>query len=200
MRKAWTQKEIIFLKNHFNDYGSKFCANKLNRSRASVKVKASVLKIIHKPSRSDTKVCLGCFKRKPISCFSPHKLAKLKIQPRCKVCRAAWESKRKKTDKTYRLIHTIRNRIRIAIKKNVKSSSSFQLMGCNITFLKKYLSNKFQTGMTWDNHGRWHIDHIIPCSSFDLRCPKQQKICFHYTNLQPLWATDNLSKGKRVIN
>ena len=48
--------------------------------------------------------------------------------------------------------------------------------------------------MTWDNHGQWHIDHIKPCAKFDLTDKDQQKACFHYTNLQPLWKEDNLSK------
>ena len=52
--------------------------------------------------------------------------------------------------------------------------------------------------MSWDKINLIHIDHIIPCSSFDLSDPKQQKICFHYTNLQPLWAVDNLKKGARL--
>ena len=56
--------------------------------------------------------------------------------------------------------------------------------------------------MTWENHGRygWHIDHIMPCSSFDLTDPEQQKKCFHYTNLQPLWAHENMSKGAKIPN
>ena len=65
---------------------------------------------------------------------------------------------------------------------------------------KKHLESKFKEGMTWDNHTfkGWHIDHIIPCSSFDLTDPKQQEECFHYSNMQPLWWYENLSKGNKV--
>ena len=52
--------------------------------------------------------------------------------------------------------------------------------------------------MNWENYGVWHIDHIIPCARFDLSDPGQQKICFHYTNLQPMWGEDNLKKGARL--
>ena len=50
--------------------------------------------------------------------------------------------------------------------------------------------------MTWDNYGKWHVDHIIPVSRFDLTDPEQQKICFHFTNLQPLWGGENIGKSK----
>ena len=61
-------------------------------------------------------------------------------------------------------------------------------------------SSSFKTGMTRENHGKvWHIDHIIPCASFDLTDPDQQKKCFHYTNLQPLWAKENLIKGVKIL-
>lgn len=72
-----------------------------------------------------------------------------------------------------------------------------QLVGCSVTDLKKHLEKQFQPGMSWDNWGNdgWHIDHIRPCSSFDLTDPAEQVKCFHYTNMQPLWATDNLKKG-----
>jgi hypothetical protein len=75
-----------------------------------------------------------------------------------------------------------------------------ELIGCDVPFLLKYLESKFSNGMTWNNYGKWHVDHIKPCNSFDLQDIIQQKKCFHYTNLQPLWAYDNLSKGDKVID
>ena len=74
------------------------------------------------------------------------------------------------------------------------------IIGCTLEQLKKHLENQFTAGMTWKNYGRngWHIDHIKPCTSFDLTDPKQQRKCFHYSNLQPLWAAENISKGNRI--
>ena len=63
--------------------------------------------------------------------------------------------------------------------------------------------------MSWSNYGtgwygkgmsEWHVDHIIPLTSFDLRIPEQQKLCFHYSNLQPLWALENLVKHDKVLS
>lgn len=72
-----------------------------------------------------------------------------------------------------------------------------KLLDCSPLFLKEHLEKQFKEGMTWDNHTTdgWHIDHIRPCCSFDLTKKEQQEECFHYSNLQPLWATDNLKKG-----
>jgi hypothetical protein len=83
-----------------------------------------------------------------------------------------------------------------AIKENYKSGSSRELLGCSISEVRKHLEAQFATGMTWANHGKWHIDHIRPCCTFDLSNPAQQRACFHYTNLRPLWAHDNLSRPK----
>jgi hypothetical protein len=57
------------------------------------------------------------------------------------------------------------------------------------------LEEQFEDGMTWENHGEWHIDHRRPCASFDLVDEEEQRICFHHTNLQPMWGTENLSKS-----
>lgn len=103
--------------------------------------------------------------------------------------------KRYKSDANFRLLTNIRNRTRLAIKNASKSQSTLELLGCTIGYLRQHLETKFAEGMTWENYGSWHIDHIKPCAIFDLTDPKQQKACFNYTNLQPLWAKDNISKG-----
>jgi hypothetical protein len=66
--------------------------------------------------------------------------------------------------------------------------------------LFKHLESKFTEGMSWSNYGYkgWHVDHIKPCASFDLSDPEEQKKCFHYTNLQPLWWYDNFKKGAKL--
>ena len=92
-------------------------------------------------------------------------------------------------------------RLRCALNRQdaQKTSNTFALIGCSIEFLMAHLEGQFQPGMTWENWSvlGWHVDHIRPCASFDLSDPKQQKECFHYTNLQPLWAEDNLAKGDK---
>jgi hypothetical protein len=84
-------------------------------------------------------------------------------------------------------------------KTQRKNNRTIDLLGCSVSFLKGYLEEKFKDGMTWENHGEWHIDHIKPCASFNLLDQEDQKKCFHYTNLQPLWAFENLSKGCKEV-
>ena len=102
-----------------------------------------------------------------------------------------------KHDPHFRLARRLRNRLWNAVtsKGIVKSASTMKLVGCTIAELKLHLESQFSIGMTWDNYGEWHIDHKRPCSSFNLIEPDQQCQCFHYTNLQPLWAKDNLAKS-----
>jgi hypothetical protein len=110
-----------------------------------------------------------------------------------------YNRKQRLLNKSYKVRDNISRRIRSAINNGYKSKKTLELLGCSIEELKKYLEKQFREGMSWKNYGLygWHIDHIIPCSSFDLTNIDQQKICFHYTNLQPLWAKDNLSKGNK---
>jgi hypothetical protein len=98
----------------------------------------------------------------------------------------------------YRILHSLRGRLSQALKENIKCKHTLELIGCNITQLKNHLSSQFKDNMNWNNYGRkgWHIDHIKPCASFNLADPNQQKMCFHYTNLQPLWWLDNCKKNK----
>ena len=89
-----------------------------------------------------------------------------------------------------------------ALRKNRKVTSVMNLIGCNIDELKEHLESKFVDGMTWENQGfyGWHIDHIIPCYFFHLDNIEEQKKCFNYTNLQPLWAKDNNEKRNKLIS
>jgi hypothetical protein len=104
---------------------------------------------------------------------------------------------RMSSDPLYKLERNLRKRLAMAIKKHSKTGSAVRDLGCSIDELKQHLESKFLPGMTWNNYGRfgWHIDHIRPLSQFDLTNPEQLKIACHYTNLQPLWWRDNLSKG-----
>lgn len=106
----------------------------------------------------------------------------------------------KRQGSTQQVSHNLASRVRFALKRGKKAAHTTELIGCTIACLKIYLESLWQPEMSWDNYGKngWHIDHIRPCTSFDLTDPEQQKECFHWSNLQPLWAKDNISKGNKV--
>lgn len=115
--------------------------------------------------------------------------------------RRIYERNKYKTDINFKLTENLRKRLRKVLNGKSKSKKTMDLIGCSADFLKKHLENQFQPGMSWENYGfyGWHVDHIVPCASFDdLDDPKQQQKCFHYTNLQPLWAKDNMSKKAKL--
>jgi len=84
----------------------------------------------------------------------------------------------------------------ITLQQGYKQGHTIELLGADVMTARAHLEAQFTNGMSWENYGKfgWHIDHIIPCASFDLTKLEEQKKCFHYTNLQPLWWYDNLSK------
>ena len=158
------------------------------------------------------KKCCTCKEWQPLTSYNFQKNHWDKLRVECKVCLSKWrksnrdvlnekfkiyEKNRKETDPEYKLLKTLRSRLNSALnRQNIeKGFSTMELTGCELSFLKGYFEAKFTEGMTWENHGDWHIDHIRPCCSFDLKEEEEQKKCFHYTNLQPLWAQENLSKG-----
>lgn len=110
-------------------------------------------------------------------------------------------NQRRNTDSNFKLRMNLRHRVWAALQTDSASKSTGidDLIGCSLDELVQYLTAKFADGMSWENYGRdgWHIDHIRPCASFNLSSPEQQRQCFHYTNLQPLWATENIRKGAR---
>lgn len=104
-----------------------------------------------------------------------------------------------KNDILYKLSLNVRNRLNSFLKLNKisKKNKTFDIVGCDSLFLKRYIENKFVDGMSWDNRYMWHIDHIIPLSSAKTE-EEIYKLC-DYTNLQPLWIKENLSKGSKIL-
>lgn len=99
-----------------------------------------------------------------------------------------------------RLRDKLGTRIYMALKRqSKKAAKTMDLIGCNIKFLRNHLEKQFKKGMSWSNYGKWHLDHIKPCAIFDLRKPEEQRKCFHYTNLQPLWAEENMAKHDKIL-
>jgi len=97
-------------------------------------------------------------------------------------------------DISKKIAHNLRVRIRHAINRG----SAIKNLGCTVPELLAHLEAKFAKGMTWQNYGKWHVDHILPLSSFDLTNPEQLKRACHYSNLQPLWGADNIRKHAKL--
>jgi hypothetical protein len=138
--------------------------------------------------------------------YKQNNLEKVKVQSKIyvqnnldKICNRM--KKKYHSDPIYRLKVTIRSRFYYAIHvcKAPKFNSVMKLIGCTIDELKVHLETQFKPGMIWENYGKngWEIDHIRPCLSFNLFDEEEQKQCFHYTNLQPLWWYENRSKNDK---
>lgn len=106
---------------------------------------------------------------------------------------------RRKIDINFKIKSNLRRRVHHVLNGLSKSKSTLKLLGCSIEFLKEHLEYNFSKGMSWNNYGLngWVIDHIIPCATFNLLKISEQKICFHWSNLQPLWEIDNLHKHSK---
>ena len=106
-------------------------------------------------------------------------------------------SKENKTDvyiKT-RIKENLARRLRFILNGIQKSESTCDIIGCSPEELKKYIESTFSEGMTWENYGEWHIDHIIPCAAFDHNSEKELKACWNFKNLRALWGADNIKKS-----
>jgi len=111
---------------------------------------------------------------------------------------AANNRKRRKNDPVYAITRRLRCRMYNAVKRaglDKKCDSSSELLGISYQGLKEWLEPQFTEGMTWDNRSEWHVDHRVPCDAFDMTVEENQRICFWYKNLQPLWATQNIQKS-----
>ena len=98
----------------------------------------------------------------------------------------------------HRLAVNLRNRLYQAIKNHQKTGSAVSDLGCSMATFKLYIENQFEDGMTWDNYGDWHLDHVMPLASFDLTNLGEFQTAVHYLNIQPMWALENHQKGSSI--
>jgi predicted PolB exonuclease-like 3'-5' exonuclease len=130
--------------------------------------------------------------------LAQQKLHRQQTKERYNSYQRRYQAERKKTDPIYKMITNLRTRTYalVASKGFSKKSGFNKYLGCSTEKLKKHLEAQFQPGMTWDNYGEWHVDHVYPLSRAST-IVKLEKLC-HYSNLQPLWASDNLSKSDNI--
>lgn len=99
-----------------------------------------------------------------------------------------------------RIRSNLSRRINKALQGVCKSAGTISLIGCSVNEFKAHLESRFKPGMTWENYGPvWHVDHIKPCAKFDLKDLEQQRLCFHWSNQQPLFAVENIKKGDKYV-
>jgi hypothetical protein len=125
-----------------------------------------------------------------------------RAKPEVRARRKERRKKRKQNDPAYRLSRNMRQYARKMMKAiiagNKPGFSSSKAVGCNLSELKTYMEAQFLNAMTWENYGSWEVDHIVPVAFWDLNDPRQRDVCFHYSNLQPMWAAENNSKHDTV--
>jgi len=173
--KVWAREYRAANRAHINELKRQYAAE--NKEKIKEQQRASYAK--HKTSR----------KQRAKLSFAKHgkKWTQAQIQ-------------RRRTNPLERLKHTLRNRTRQALLGKAKPSTTENLLGCSWEQARAHLESQFREGMSWDNYGYkgWHVDHIRPIASFDLTKEEEVRAAFHWSNLQPLWAEENLAKGART--
>jgi hypothetical protein len=113
----------------------------------------------------------------------------------------ASQREKRRTNPQFAIANNLRGRMNTALRKlGLKRDAALEdLLGCTIGQLMAQLEAQFKDGMNWGNRGQWHIDHIVPCAAFDLTKPEQRATCFHHSNLQPLWASENIRKSSKTL-
>lgn len=165
------------------------------------------------------KTCSKCTQAKPVAEFNKSVGFKDGKYSWCKECKRHYDRKRwlerreepgfkqnkAEYDKHYnrdvrfknpknRIKRALRCRLYQAIIHKYRSQRTKDLLGCEWKQFMEHLESQFQKGMSFENYGKWHVDHIRPVNTFDLNKEEEVKRCFHYTNLRPLWAHDNQTR------
>jgi hypothetical protein len=167
-RRKWRENNIEHCRNYNREY---FKSTNVLKPPDRLSLSCRECKDEYKPSGRNQKYC-------------------------SKRCQNRWHHRNKRyNDPLFKIRHNIRSRLRKVLRD--KDLTFSQYLGCTIEDLKKHLESKFQEGMTWENYGSWHIDHIKPLAAFNLQDSEDLRFACHYSNLQPLWAKDNLKKGNK---
>lgn len=173
--------------------GTSLCEHKIQKDRCKSCVGSQICE--HNKVRQVCRECGGAaycehdkLKHRCVSCHGTSICEHKKRRSQCKICSPGQY-----------LSYIIRKRIWDAMKNysEKKKKHSMEYLGCSIEKLREHLEKQFTAGMSWENQGAWHADHVRPCSSFNLETEEEKHKCFHYTNLQPLWATENISKNDK---
>jgi len=168
-----------------------------NKAKEKEWAKRAYLKHIDKRHEYEAKRYL----RRKAYCYKKNKEWRIKNRER----RNAMAVLERKNNLGVKILHNLRTRVYSALRGRLKSDRTIVLVGCTVPEFKNYLEKHFVEGMTWDNYGKgmskWNLDHINPCAIFNLADPVEQKQCFHYSNLRPLWErgdNGNLVKNNRT--
>jgi len=178
-------KEIITEKNHPN---KSFCSRKCRDKHIQLKNREE--------KEKEEKFCKNCGK---LIIIDKNKSFNTQVIKNfcCYKCRNNYYVTNKlKTDPEFKLITILRRSINRSIIRKKQQTKHY--LGADITTVRKHIESLFKDGMTWDNHGLWHLDHITPCKSFDLKKEEEILKCFNYKNFQPLWASENLRKSSNI--
>ena len=193
--------EFYFFNNRY-ELKCKTCLNKIQRERPSRKVVIIKYEEKNKETLNKKRAEYRKNNREKCNyrCRRYYQQNKEKVNNRQK----KYIKKRRKNDFKFKIECSLRESLIKSIKKKYKKSSALILIGLSVEDFQKYIESKFQKGMTWENWGKgenkWNLDHILPIELFDLTDTNQQKICFHYTNLQPLWQNENELKSDFISN
>jgi hypothetical protein len=127
-----------------------------------------------------------------------------KLQDSFREYNRKWIRDKRANDIQYKIKGSLRNRMFQALKGIAKSKGTEKLLGCSWAEFMTHIESQFTEGMNWENYGKgndkWNLDHIIPLAAFDLSIPENQEKASHFTNLQPMWQTDNFKKGDKILD
>jgi hypothetical protein len=110
-----------------------------------------------------------------------------------------YQARRRAEDPGFRLANRVRTLINMSLRKGegLKTARSEEYLDCSWEQFRRHIEAHFTEGMSWENQGDWHLDHVRPCASFDLADPEQQRACMHWSNWRPMWAEQNVRKSSK---